>query len=186
MIVPSVWSVFFYGWIVFEVFIATYKRTDEAAGSVQDRGTQALLWVVIFTSITACEFMRHILAPNMVHAFATAGFIVLLAGIAVRCIAIITLGKAFSANVAIKSTQTIQRTGIYSVLRHPSYSGLLLIFLAIGLHSRNWLALAVAFLPSTAVLLYRIRIEEAVLSSTFGPEYAAYCRVTKRLVPGVY
>jgi protein-S-isoprenylcysteine O-methyltransferase Ste14 len=126
------------------------------------------------------------LAPNMFAAASIAGVIVLIGGLVVRCIAIVTLGKAFSANVAIKSAQTIQRTGIYAVLRHPSYSGLLLIFLGIGFHSRNWLGLAVAFLPTTAALLYRIRIEEAALSKTFGQEYLAYSRTTKRLVPGVY
>jgi len=181
-----IWLVFYYGWIVFELFIAISRRTKKETGSVQDRGTQALLWIVIVVAITGCEFIRRMLAPNMFAAASLAGLIVLMAGLAIRCIAIVTLGKAFSANVAIKSAQTIQRTGIYSVLRHPSYSGLLLIFLGIGLHSRNWLALAVAFLPSTAALLYRIRIEEAVLNTKFGPEYAAYSRVTKRLVPGVY
>ena len=186
MILPLLWYALYYGWILFELFIAIYKRTDKDTGSVQDRGTQALLWIVIFASMTACEFIRRMLAPTMFAPASIAGIIFLIAGLAVRCIAIITLGKAFSANVAIKSAQTIQRTGIYSVLRHPSYSGLLLIFLGIGLHSRNWLGLAVAFLPSTAALLYRIHIEEAALSRTFGPEYLAYSRATKRLVPGVY
>jgi protein-S-isoprenylcysteine O-methyltransferase Ste14 len=186
MILPLLWYVVYYGWILFEVFIAIRMRTGKDAGSVQDRGTQALLWIVIFASMTACEFIRRLLAPNMPAAASIAGIIVLIAGLAVRCIAIITLGKAFSANVAIKSAQSIQRTGIYSVLRHPSYSGLLLIFLGIGLHSRNWQGLAVAFLPSTVALLYRIRIEEAVLNTTFGPDYAAYSRATKRLIPGLY
>jgi protein-S-isoprenylcysteine O-methyltransferase Ste14 len=63
---------------------------------------------------------------------------------------------------------------------------LLLVILAIGLHSRNWLALAVVTIPTTATLLYRIHIEEAALSDAFGEDYLAYIRETKRLLPGLY
>jgi protein-S-isoprenylcysteine O-methyltransferase Ste14 len=63
--------------------------------------------------------------------------------------------------------------------------GLLLVFLAIGLHSRNWIAFAIVLLPSSAALLYRIHVEEAVLQVAFGSEYAAYSKRTKRLIPGV-
>jgi protein-S-isoprenylcysteine O-methyltransferase Ste14 len=88
--------------------------------------------------------------------------------------------------VAIRHTQTIYRSGVYRYLRHPSYTGLLLVFAAIALHERNWLAAAVVLLPTTAAVLYRIRIEESVLREAFGAEYEAYSKTTWRLVPGVY
>jgi protein-S-isoprenylcysteine O-methyltransferase Ste14 len=40
--------------------------------------------------------------------------------------------------------------------------------------------------PLAAALAYRIRVEEAALLERLGSEYAEYCRVTKRLIPGVY
>jgi protein-S-isoprenylcysteine O-methyltransferase Ste14 len=64
--------------------------------------------------------------------------------------------------------------------------GLLLVFLAVGAHSRNWIALAVALVPTTAAMLYRIHVEEGALTTAFGEEYIAYSRDTKRLVPGLY
>jgi len=98
----------------------------------------------------------------------------------------LTLGKAFSANVAIQKEQKLKRSGLYQFLRHPSYSGLLLILLAVGLDSRNWAGLLVLIVPATAALLYRIHIEEAALSEAFGKQYTDYGKATWRLVPGLY
>ncbi len=105
---------------------------------------------------------------------------ILILGLTVRWIAILSLGKAFSANVAIRSTQRIYQAGLYSLVRHPFYSGLLLVFLAVGLHSRNAITLLCAFVPPTAALLYRIHVEELALQAAFGNEYRAYMTRTKR------
>jgi protein-S-isoprenylcysteine O-methyltransferase len=61
-----------------------------------------------------------------------------------------------------------------------------MVFVAIAIHSRNWISLVVAVVPTTAALVYRIQAEEQALQEAFGEEYAQYSRVTKRLVPGVY
>ena len=65
-------------------------------------------------------------------------------------------------------------------------SGLLLVFVAIGLHSCSWTAFAVVLVPTTAAVLYRIHVEELALREAFGDEYAEYSRTTARLIPGVY
>jgi protein-S-isoprenylcysteine O-methyltransferase Ste14 len=88
--------------------------------------------------------------------------------------------------VAIRPTQTIYRSGLYRFLRHPSYTGLMLVFFAIALHEQNWLAAVVVLTPTTAAVLYRIHIEEAALNQAFGADYAAYSKATWRLIPGVY
>jgi protein-S-isoprenylcysteine O-methyltransferase Ste14 len=110
----------------------------------------------------------------------------MIVGLAVRWTAILTLGKAFSSNVAIQESQTVQRSGLYGIVRHPSYLGMLVIFLAIGVHWRNLLGLAVVMIPTTAALLYRIHVEEIALRDAFGAEYADYSKSTKRLIPGIY
>jgi protein-S-isoprenylcysteine O-methyltransferase Ste14 len=189
MSVSVMWHVLFWGWFASEVYIAVTTRTQRGGGSVRDRGSQIILWVVIFAAITSCEWIRHVYPQNMFGGASwlkPVGLIVLVAGITVRWTAIRTLGKAFSANVAIKESQKICKIGLYRFLRHPSYLGLLLIFLAIGLHSRNWTSFAVILVPTTAAMLYRIHIEERVLRDAFGEEYVDYVRGTKRLIPGVY
>jgi protein-S-isoprenylcysteine O-methyltransferase Ste14 len=100
--------------------------------------------------------------------------------------AILTLGRSFTANVATHAAQSLQRSGLYSIVRHPSYLGMEIIFLAVGIHSRNWICLAVCVIPPTLAVLYRIHVEEIALRGLFGDEYIAYSRTVKKLIPGLY
>jgi protein-S-isoprenylcysteine O-methyltransferase Ste14 len=111
---------------------------------------------------------------------------VLALGLVIRWSAIYTLGRSFSANVAIHATQTLNRSGLFRYMRHPSYTGMVVIFLAMGLRTRNWLGLAFSVVPPLLALLYRIHVEEAALTGAFGEQYTEYSRTTKRLIPGVY
>jgi protein-S-isoprenylcysteine O-methyltransferase Ste14 len=123
---------------------------------------------------------------NGIHALKTIGLAVLIIALIIRWSAIYTLGNSFSSNVAILDSQKLHRSGLYRLVRHPSYLGLLLAFLAVGIHSRNWLSFVLTIFPTTAALLYRIRVEETALTRAFGKEYIDYSKVTKRLVPGLY
>ena len=183
------WHVLFWGWFLSEIIVGVVTRTKQSSGTVRDRGSLVLLWVVISAAVTASQWIGDT-APKTMFGGApwlkTAGVMVILTGLAVRWTAIFTLGKSFSSNVAIQDSQTIEKSGLFRFVRHPSYLGLLLVFLAIGLHSCNWIALAVVFLPTTAGLLYRIHVEEVALNAAFGDQYRAYSQHTRRLIPGLY
>ncbi|MES2390542.1 MAG: isoprenylcysteine carboxylmethyltransferase family protein [Acidobacteriota bacterium] len=192
--VQTVYWVLYGLWILSEVFIVLKTRTSRSKGNVQDRGSMALLWVVIFSSIGVANWFAATRPHNMFQSSGLDGgqwllplsALVLAIGLAIRWTAIVTLGKAFSVNVAIHHDQKVLRTGIFRFVRHPSYTGLMIVFLAIGLHLRNWTALAFVILPPLAALLYRIHVEEAALNGAFGADYADYSRSTKRLIPFVY
>jgi protein-S-isoprenylcysteine O-methyltransferase Ste14 len=47
-------------------------------------------------------------------------------------------------------------------------------------------SLVILIVFPTAALLYRIHVEEIALYEAFGPQYGEYCRITRRLIPGVY
>ena len=117
---------------------------------------------------------------------AAAGLGLMFAGTALRWAAIRALWRYFTVNVSILEGQRVIRRGLYGVVRHPSYTGLLLRYLGFGLAFANWMSAALVFLPLLAATLYRIRVEEAALREHFGEEYAAYASATKRLVPGIY
>ena len=108
------------------------------------------------------------------HWLRTAGLVLLILGLAIRWTAILTLGTTFSTNVAIHAAQTLRTTGPYRWIRHPSYTGMLIIFAAIGLYERNWISLAVVLILPTAALLYRIHVEEMALTEAFGQQYLDY------------
>jgi protein-S-isoprenylcysteine O-methyltransferase Ste14 len=113
------------------------------------------------------------------------GIAIFAIGGALRLWPVFVLGHRFSGLVAIQPGHTLVTTGIYRVIRHPSYLGLLLTALGWALAFRSVAGLllwALLFPP----LLARIRSEERLLDSHFGEEYRAYTRRTRRLVPGIY
>ena len=189
MSLETVWLSMYLAWVALEVAISIGMRSRGDRANVQDRGSQVGLWLAIVLSFTASGFLRPLdlapmrmagpwLAPVCIGLFAV--------GLLVRIAAILTLGKWFTANVATQDGQTIQRRGLYGVVRHPSYLGMEILFLSIALFSNDWLCLALSFVPPTLAVLYRIHVEEAALLAAFGPEYADYARTTRRLVPKIY
>jgi protein-S-isoprenylcysteine O-methyltransferase Ste14 len=176
-------------WLVGEILIAVLTQTRQGEGKIQDRGTQIILWVVIVGSLKFNEWMHSFFPVDMPGSYGLlrpAAFGVLILGLGVRVAAIVTLGRAFSTNVATRAGQRLQRSGLYSLVRHPSYLGLELILLAFALHARTWACFAVVLVPPTLAVLYRIQVEETALRLAFGADYEDYSRSTKRLIPGVY
>lgn len=113
------------------------------------------------------------------------GIALYLAGGALRVWPVFVLGHRFSGLVAIQPEHTLVTGGIYGVIRHPSYLGLLINSLgwALAFRSGVGVLLVVALLP---VLVARIHAEDALLHSQFGAEYDAYRARTSCLLPGVF
>ncbi len=173
---------------VSEIWLAFFKRAHPDTATVQDRGSMRLLWIVVSLGIAAGVMVQGVaagrvrLSPGVLNALALT---LLVAGLAVRWLSIVTLGRLFTVDVAIHADHRVVETGVYRYVRHPSYAGLLLAFLGLGVAFRNWLSLLAIVVPAALAVLNRIRKEEAALLSALGEPYAAYCRRTRRLVPGI-
>jgi protein-S-isoprenylcysteine O-methyltransferase Ste14 len=107
------------------------------------------------------------------------------AGGALRLLPVFVLGRRFSGLVAIQPGHTLVTSGVYGVIRHPSYLGLLVNALGWALTFRAGLGVLLTALMIPP-LLARIRAEERLLRTQFGDEYRAYCARTARLIPGIY
>jgi protein-S-isoprenylcysteine O-methyltransferase Ste14 len=94
-------------------------------------------------------------------------------------------GERFSGLVAIQPGHTLVTTGVYSVIRHPSYLGLLVNSLgwALAFRSGVGVLLTALLIPP---LVARIHAEERLLRTQFGAEYDAYRARTSRFVPMLY
>lgn len=113
------------------------------------------------------------------------GVALFLIGGALRLWPVYVLGNRFSGLVAIQPGHRLVTSGVYGVIRHPSYLGLLINALGWALAFRSGVGLlltAVMLVP----LIARIRAEERLLQTQFGSEYDAYRARTSRLVPGIY
>ncbi|MBO0735103.1 MAG: isoprenylcysteine carboxylmethyltransferase family protein [Alphaproteobacteria bacterium] len=107
------------------------------------------------------------------------------AGGGLRLWPVFVLGPRFSGLVAIQPGHTLVTHGIFSVVRNPSYLGMLIMTLGWALAFRSWIGVLLAALLILP-LLARIRAEEALLRAQFGEEYEAYFHRTARLIPGLY
>jgi protein-S-isoprenylcysteine O-methyltransferase Ste14 len=154
-----------------------------------DRGTRMLirlaLYVAIVTAVLAPDLVPSLRMPA--HVWVTAGGVVVMwLGLAIRVWAVLTLGQAFRTTVEVDAGQAVVQSGPYRWVRHPAYTGLLVLLAGLGLAMGNWLSLAAcAVLPVLAVLR-RISVEEDELTRVLGDSYEAYRMRTRRLVPGVW
>ncbi len=172
-----------------EALLAILLRSRAHDARASDRGSLRLLWITNCLAMAASFWLRavwpHPLPGERTTYLAVAAALMVL-GMLLRWAAIFTLRRAFTVNVAIAHDQKVVTAGLYGVVRHPSYTGLLLIFAGAGLSHGDALSLLVTIVPVTAALLFRIRVEEEALTAAFGAEYAAYAARTKRLIPGVW
>ncbi|MEZ4863473.1 MAG: isoprenylcysteine carboxylmethyltransferase family protein [Caldilineaceae bacterium] len=114
------------------------------------------------------------------------GILLMVAGLALRWVAIYTLGHSFTLHVAVCENQALIQSGPYRTLRHPAYSGVLLTMLGMALVLANWASLVMMVLGGLSGLLYRIHVEEQALIEHFGQPYREYMRRTDRLIPYVW
>jgi len=113
------------------------------------------------------------------------GLVLFVAGNALRLWPVFVLGRRFSGYVAIQPGHTLVTTGLYGVIRHPSYLGLLIGTLGWALAFRSTVGVILAALMLVPVV-GRIRAEERLLREHFGAQYDAYRARTSRLIPGLY
>jgi protein-S-isoprenylcysteine O-methyltransferase Ste14 len=175
-------------WGMMELSQRSHPRRQGATTTARVGGRLVALACLIaataVVNLTPRVFPVAAIRPGAV-AFA-AGMVVLLAGLVLRGWSFKALGQYFTHTVMASSDQPVIASGPYRVLRHPSYTGIILAAIGIGLASANWADLAGLLLLTLTPLLWRIRIEEAALLTTLGDRYRAYAAQHKRLVPLVW
>jgi protein-S-isoprenylcysteine O-methyltransferase Ste14 len=147
-------------------------------------GLACVIATTVVANLTPRVFPAAAIRPGAV-AFA-AGMVVLLAGLVLRGWSFKALGQYFTHTVMVSPDQPVIASGPYRVLRHPSYTAIILAAIGIGLATANWADLAGLLLLTLTALLWRIRIEEVALMTTLGDRYCAYAAQHKRLVPLVW
>jgi protein-S-isoprenylcysteine O-methyltransferase Ste14 len=145
-------------------------------------GSIVLGIIIGFTS----KFMniRWLFSPD--YLISSLGLVLIVIGVVIRWSAVRTLDKYFTVDVTILNDHKLIRSGLYKYVRHPSYLGLLIAVLGLGVTMVNWLSTIVMLVPHLIVILLRINEEERALEERFGDDYRVYCKETKRLIPLVY
>ena len=131
--------------------------------------------------LPAAQFSASSRLPLLVVGFALA-----VAGGLLRRHCFKALGRSFTGDVQVSDGQRVVTTGAYSILRHPSYTGGLLMNGGIGIALGSWASLALLVSVTLAVYMYRISVEERALLDGLGEPYAAFMKSRKRLIPFIY
>jgi protein-S-isoprenylcysteine O-methyltransferase Ste14 len=168
---------------------AFFADGNLSPGEREDRGNR---WVLLAFTVIGL-LAGYLPAYTDRHEFWTfdgnsirwLGVFLFAAGGALRLWPVFVLGWRFSGLVAIQAGHTLVTSGIYGVIRHPSYLGLLVSSLGWGLAFRSGVGVLLAALMIPP-LLARIRAEERLLHAQFGAEYDAYRTRTSRMIPGLY
>ena len=166
-----------------ELLLMLLKHSKTGTSKTRnDRGSLVFLWIIITTGFTGGFF----LARPVNQFWLGFGAVLLIAGLIIRWVAVLQLGKSFTVDVAITDAAKLKTNGIYERIRHPAYLGILMIVTGFSSLMSSYFSFLVLVIPVLLAIIYRIRVEEKVLITEFGDSYLSYMAGTKRLIPGIY
>lgn len=176
-------------WILLE-WRARLQSHFNRRGSRSDRGSLLVVVVLVYAGLgggfeLAGAEHGAAIADGRWLLFVV-GLVLMSAGITIRQWAAALLGQFFTIDVRVHPGQTVVERGPYRWVRHPSYTGLIMTFVGIGLALGNWAALAVLAVVPTAGLVVRIHFEERALLEGLGEPYRRFAASRAHLFPGLW
>jgi protein-S-isoprenylcysteine O-methyltransferase len=184
-----------WAWIFFGSYVSFFilssrvfgRERNIARGDNRDRGSRGFIIVLTCAGLgiaLAGPFLmpsaRIDLPPEPLFIAAMALF---WSGALLYFWAFLTLGRWFRTSVQLLEGQRLITRGPYRVLRHPAYTGGILLFAGVGLAIGNWLSFAVLTLCVFISYVRRIHVEEIALRERFGAEFEAQQRRTWAVIP---
>ena len=182
-------------WLILELALLVRDRQRGTGGTGKDRGTRALNFALIVIAILAADALDAVIGKHSplripgagAHGWPIiTGLVIVWLGLVIRVWAVIVLGRSFRTTVEVDAAQPVVSRGPYRWVRHPSYTGLLLIGAGYGLALSTWPGLVICLLLPVAAILRRIGVEETELTRVLGDPYRDYRSRTKRLIPGLW
>jgi protein-S-isoprenylcysteine O-methyltransferase Ste14 len=190
---PFVWPYALVYWAIYVwTFLPEWKIVRDARKSAkradsQDRGSirfiMTVQWIALFIAypiafVRAWSFPERVQLPLFV-----VGVLMLISGSLLRRYCWRTLGKYFTGDVQAQRDQPVIRSGPYRWVRHPSYTGGMMMFIGLGLTLGSWVSLALLTIATIVAYGYRVAVEERVLLDTIGEPYGSYMKERKRFIP---
>ena len=179
-LVPALWLVWAIYWGIAARGAKKVARRESVAsrlGHVLPLAAAALLFILPSMPGWLGE---HFVGPAAAIHLGGVGLVFL--GLLLCIWARVVLGGNWSGTVTLKHDHEVVRSGPYQLIRHPIYTGLLLMFLGSAIAQGEWrglLAVAIAFVA----LWRKLRLEERWLEESFGTAYADYRNATWALIP---
>jgi protein-S-isoprenylcysteine O-methyltransferase Ste14 len=175
-------------WLLSEIIGTAIIPRIRRRGSVierKDRFSGLYIFATIFLALIFSFYFaeaRIAMLPGWVFSL---GIFLIIFGIILRQLSMAILGRYFSGVVGIQKGQKVIEKGPYKYVRHPSYTGALMIFIGLGLALQSFAAVLTLIILFIIAYGFRINVEEKALISELGEPYIDYKKRTKRLIPYV-
>ena len=183
-IIVGCWLIFVVFWIVSAFSV---KRTIERGGGGWERlallATGAGAWV-LFRRGEVGGFLDLTLWPRTAVVAAVA-VLVTVSGLAFTLWARVTLGRNWSGSVVFKQDHELIERGPYRLVRHPIYTGLLLMALGTSIAQRRVSGFAMTAILLTGLWL-KSRREERLMTAHFPEAYPRYRERVRALIPFIF
>jgi protein-S-isoprenylcysteine O-methyltransferase Ste14 len=174
-------------WVAFSLYWEIASKNVAAAKKSESSSSRG-----VHLFLTNAALLLEIIPFPFLGRFLSATYWELVSGAAVSACGLFVaiwarrhLGRNWSGEITIKVEHELIRTGPYKLVRHPIYTGILIMYVGTAIVTGTWLALVGVAMAALAYVR-KIRLEEANMRVAFGPQYEEYCRESRALVPWVY
>jgi protein-S-isoprenylcysteine O-methyltransferase Ste14 len=170
--------------------VMTLATSGRSRGEKHSADWKPFFPLLMFHSLFTAWVMPYMDARGILilpggDALRWAGLVFLACGAALRVWPMMVLGKRFASVVARQEGHSLETSGIYAFVRHPSYVGILLMDIGFAGIFRS--SIALLLLPVVFWMFKRrMDVEESFMVGEFGEDYRDYMKRTPRLAPGVY
>jgi len=176
----------YFVWIASELFGAVLIPRLRGRGATKvrrDRGSMALILFTVWISLTVALYFGYGGIGALPDWVFYPGIFLMLLGVVIRQWAIAVLGRFFWFHVRVVEDHRVVDKGPYRLVRHPSYTGVLITFIGLSLAVQSLGALLVLQAVFIVSYGYRMKVEEKTLLTELGYNYVNYMKRTKRIIP---
>lgn len=180
LIIPSCWIIFLVYWLVSAFQVKKTAERQSLSSALIHRIPLGLSYFLLVDRRLPPP-MNLTLIPRTDWVL-TMGAVICVFGLFVTIWARWTLAGNWSSDVTFKQEHELVKTGPYRFVRHPIYTGLLVMCLGTAVEAdklRCWLAV----LPMAVAFWIKLKQEERLMLQHFPDEYPIYQRRVKALIP---
>ncbi|MDQ0206072.1 methyltransferase family protein [Alkalicoccobacillus murimartini] len=172
-------------WLL-EFMLFRGSRTKTNAQSKEQRSYYLILGTIILCVIVSL-LIRELSEITTTHLFFIwFSLILYFIGIFLRYWSMLTLKQEFTRHVQVSADKKLVGHGPYRYMRHPLYTALFICMIGLSSYLASWVGLVTTILLVLPTLLFRIKLEEAMLTEALGGTYDQWKQQRWILLPWIY
>jgi protein-S-isoprenylcysteine O-methyltransferase Ste14 len=173
-LIDAPWIIFLAYWLLASLRVNKIERHEPPGEKLLRIAASVAAFVLLYNDDPRFGILNRRFLPWRLWIFAV-GAALTWAGVAFAIWARIHIGRYWSASVALKAGHELVRTGPYSRIRHPIYTGMLMALAGTALAVGRYRGI-VAFAIILASFVWKSKREEALLAGQFGAAFDEHRR----------